>query len=83
MYLSNESGEMVYFDNLKVAHTRGRIVEDNHYYAYGLMIAAISSRKLGIINEGHLLNNNLYNDKELFEDADLNWYDYGFRNYDA
>ena len=27
-------------------------------------------------------NNYLYNDKELFEEADLNWYDYGFRNYD-
>ena len=24
----------------------------------------------------------MYNDKELFDDADLNWYDYGFRNYD-
>jgi RHS repeat-associated protein len=24
----------------------------------------------------------LYNDKELWEEADLNWYDYGFRNYD-
>ena len=27
-------------------------------------------------------NNNLYNDKELNDDADLNWYDYGFRSYD-
>jgi len=24
----------------------------------------------------------LYNDKELIDDADLGWYDYGFRNYD-
>ena len=29
-----------------------------------------------------LNNKNLYNDKELFDDADLNWYDYGFRSYD-
>ena len=27
-------------------------------------------------------NNHLYNDKELWVEADLNWYDYGFRNYD-
>src|SRR6185312_3379572 len=32
--------------------------------------------------KGSLKNNNLYNDKELWDDADLDWYDYGFRNYD-
>lgn len=25
----------------------------------------------------------MYNDKLLFDDADIDWYDYGFRNYDA
>ncbi len=73
---------MLYFDNLQVAHARGRIVEENHYYAYGLRIAGISSRKLPDANEGHIMNRDLYNDKELIDDADLNWYDYGFRNYD-
>ena len=33
-------------------------------------------------NEGVIANKNLYNDKELFDDGGLNWYDYGFRNYD-
>ena len=27
-------------------------------------------------------NNNLYNDKEIDDEGDLNWEDYGFRNYD-
>ncbi len=83
VYVSNESDEMVYFDNLQVAHNRGRIIEENHYYAFGLKIAGISSTKLGDANEGLLKNQNLYNDKELIDEADLNWYDYGFRNYDA
>ena len=85
IYVSNSSDEAVYFDNLRVAHNRGRIVEENHYYAFGLKIAAISSKKLAdqTGKEGHTKNNFLYNDKELFEEADLNWYDYGFRNYDA
>lgn len=83
VYVSNEADEMVYFDNLQVAHNRGHIVEENHYYAYGLKITGISSKKLGDVNEGKLKNEYLYNDKELFDDADLNWYDYGFRNYDA
>ncbi|MEI6584020.1 MAG: RHS repeat-associated core domain-containing protein [Chitinophagia bacterium] len=34
-------------------------------------------------NEGNTTNSYLYNDKELFEDGDLGWYDYGFRQYDA
>lgn len=83
VYVSNESDETVYFDNLQVAHNRGRIVEENHYYAFGLKIAGISSRKLAETYESNVENKYLYNDKELFEEGDLNWYDYGFRNYDA
>ena len=45
VYVSNESIENVYFDNLQVKHERGRIIEENHYYAYGLKIAGISSNK--------------------------------------
>ncbi len=83
IYVSNESDETVYFDNLNVADNRGRIIEETHYYAFGLKIAAISSTKAPDPNEGNIDNKNLYNDKELFDDADLDWYDYGFRNYDA
>ena len=82
VYVSNESDEPVYFDNLQVAHNRGRIVEENHYYAYGLKIAGISSHKLADVNEGNTDNKYLYNDKELDDEGDLNWLDYGFRNYD-
>jgi RHS repeat-associated protein len=82
VYISNESDEMVYFDNLQVSQVHGRIVEENHYYAYGLKIEAISSRKLPDPADGHIGNYHLFNDKELFEEADLDWYDYGFRNYD-
>jgi RHS repeat-associated protein len=82
VYVSNVSDEMVYFDNLQVTNNRGHIIEENHYYAYGLRIAGISSAKLPDPNEGHIGNKNLYNDKELIDDADLGWYDYGFRNYD-
>jgi RHS repeat-associated protein len=83
VYVSNRSDQDVYFDNLKVGITAGNIIEENHYYAFGLKIAAISSKKLGDAAEGKLKNPYQYNDKEMLdEDADLNWYDYGFRNYD-
>jgi len=82
VYLSNRSDQDVFFDNFKVTIQTGNIIEENHYYAFGLKIAAISSKKLGDPGEGSLKNTYLYNDKELFDDGDLNWYDYGFRNYD-
>ncbi len=47
-----------------------------------MKIAGISSRKLPDPNEAGIDNKNLYNDKELIDEADLDWYDYGYRNYD-
>ena len=56
IYLSNESSEPVYFDNFTVSDNRGRIIEEDHYYAYGLKIAGISSKKLPDPNEGNIDN---------------------------
>jgi len=81
-YVSNQSDQMVYFDNLKVGITTGNLIEEDHYYAFGMKITGISSTKLGDVAEGVLKNNYLYNDKEFFDDGGLSWSDYGFRNYD-
>jgi len=35
IYLSNESNQHVYFDNLSINQDHGRISEENHYYAFG------------------------------------------------
>jgi len=82
IYVSNESNEYVYFDNLQVGHTRGRIIEEDHYYAFGLKIAAISSRKLGDANEGLLKNNYQYQGAFNEFDEDIGWNDFALRNYD-
>jgi hypothetical protein len=54
IYLSNENVDAVYFDNFTVADNRGRIIEEGHYYSYGLKISGISSKKLPDPNEGNL-----------------------------
>lgn len=78
VYLSNESQQPVYFDNFSVTHERGRILEEDHYYPYGLKMAGISSRAFGKMENWYL-----YNGKELIEEGDVDWYDYGARMYDA
>jgi hypothetical protein len=54
VYLSNQSNNDVYFNDFLVGITAGNIAEENHYYAYGLKIAGLSSKKLGDSYEGQL-----------------------------
>lgn len=82
IYVSNESDQDVYFDNLKVGITRGNIIEENHYYAYGLKIAAISSRKPGHVNEGVLKNDHQFQGAFSEMDDDIGWNDFALRSYD-
>jgi RHS repeat-associated protein len=82
IYVSNESAEPVYFDNIQVTHEHKQIIEEDHYYSYGLKIAAISSRKLGDPNEGQLRNNYLYQGDYSEYDEDIAWNDFALRSYD-
>jgi RHS repeat-associated protein len=82
IYISNGSTEPVFFDNLRVVHERGRITEENHYYAYGLKIAGISSTKVGDVNEGELKNRRQYQGAFSEYDEDIQWNDFALRNYD-
>jgi RHS repeat-associated protein len=85
VYCSNQSPVDVYFDNLQIVHTRGPLVEETHYYPFGLTMAGISSSAL---NFGTPENNKLYNKgselqhKEFSDGSGLELYATNFRSLD-
>ncbi|MDH5380573.1 MAG: RHS repeat-associated core domain-containing protein, partial [Cyclobacteriaceae bacterium] len=67
----------VFFDDLQVSHTKNsKIVQQDDYYPFGL---TFNSWQRG----GSVKNDYLYNGKEMQDELDLGWMDYGARMYDG
>ncbi len=87
IWVSNETqGWDVYFDNLSVTHHTGPLLEENHYYPFGLAMSAISAKALKTnytenklrFNGGSEMQN-----REFSDGSGLEMYETSFRGYDA
>jgi RHS repeat-associated protein len=86
IYVSNETqGWDVFFDNLSVRQRSGPLLEETHYYPFGLTMAAISDKA---IKSCYYENRNKFNggneiqNKEFADGNGLETYDGNYRMYD-
>lgn len=86
IWVSNETqGWDVFFDNLSVQHLQGPMLEENHYYPFGLTMQGISDKAL---KTRYAENKYRYNDgtelqnKEFSDGTGLELYETSFRSFD-
>ncbi|WP_161964062.1 DUF6443 domain-containing protein [Chitinophaga flava] len=79
VYTSNESQQDVYFDNLMLGVSLGPVIEETHYYPFGVQMAGISSDA----SSPALKNSFRYDGGAEWEsELDVNQYSTFYRKYD-
>lgn len=79
VYVSNESQGSVYFDDLRIEHTKGPITEETHYYPFGLTMAGISDKAAGGLENKIKFQGQEFEHKEFSDGSGLEMYEFKYR----
>lgn len=77
IYISNESNQDVYFDNLSISQVHGNISEEDHYYSFGQKIAGICT-----VAFNKLQSQYRYQGDYSEEEDNTQWNEFDLRMYD-